>query len=174
MDRLIKCIAGAVLLAWAAVAGGCSAGYGKYNINVAMDPSMRDAASQQLPSVTVDILPVNENDAAQWQSKSATTWFSGLDQERQDSSTWTYSMNFNNQNPGPMVLKRDDPIWNKPEWKSSTRLAVLANIPGASDQRKVIVLPRKTDRWASGTQTIDILIQSSGLKLNTQLVEPKD
>jgi hypothetical protein len=174
MDRLIKCLAGALLIAWAALGSGCSSvHYGKYNVNVAMDPSMRDAGSQQLPSVTVDVLAVNENDTGLWQGKSATKWFSGLDKERQDSSGWTYSMNFNNQNPGPLMLKKNDPIWDKPEWKSATWLAVMANIPGADDQKKVLLLPRRTDMWASGTQQIDIVIQSSGLKLNTQRVTPK-
>lgn len=179
MERMLKCVMLVLVAAMCGLVGGCGASYAKYDINVAMDPSMRDAAAGGR-SVTVDILGINEDRQAFWQGKPVGEWFSGTDVDKAALQGDIHTMRFTSENPAPgspLTLKATDPIWDE-KWKGTTWLVVMANTPGAgtnpaTDQRKLL-LPRRTDMWESGTRKIDITLLPGQLKLNTGRRTPKD
>lgn len=149
--------------------GGCAGGMGKYNVRVEPSPTLRDR-NNELPTMEVDLVGVNETQVAAWEAYPVSTYFSGSDPRRQEAIKAT--MVFTNEKPGAQTLLSNDPIWQR--WASSgaTKLVVLANIPGvraqpgAPDPRRVI-LP--LDRGTYTQDTIDLHLLRSGVENRTPM-----
>ncbi|MDX2148527.1 MAG: hypothetical protein SFZ23_13495 [Planctomycetota bacterium] len=150
---------------------GCGPSKKKYDINVTMDPSMRDTRTQTYPNIDVELVGVPEADLEQFRAQSPAGWFGS--QLRADRRDRTHAMLFTNDSLTPAGVKKTDEIWKK--WADARSVFIFSNNPGTftpgNDLRRR-ELPLAGDRWA-GTE-INLLIKPSGLELVTPMLPEKD
>jgi hypothetical protein len=159
------------------VAGGCGAPkMGIYNLNVIPHDSLKDANSGKLSQVEVALVGVKEADAQDWRDYKVDAFFSGNDSFRAGAKEYTKTLTFSNDNPAPQTVKASDPIWQVWKARGVTKLFIFANsknlrnTPGGPELRRK-ELPLTTDRWK--TDTIDIVVKSSGIDVPTPMENPK-
>ena len=155
----------------------CGPRMGKYDVRVGMDPALVSQVGGA-PSVTLNLVGVNEAGLAEWNAKNMQDYWMPADPTRRDAQAYAYVMQFGPGQSETKVLKKDDPIWQKWQADSATHLFVLADLPGSHESRpgsadsRRLVLPLDTRRW-SGEQ-IDIEVQQSTMRLKTEMrPEPK-
>ena len=148
--------------------GGCTTAPAPraYNVKVTLDGSLADT------SVQVDLVGANElADLPKWQSYSVTDYWQPNNAFRRDAQKAT--MQFGRGKPNAQVLLDSDPHWA--EWlrTGALNLVIVADLPGAvtdqmgnADPRRLI-LPLDRAAWGRKVDTIEILIQESGLRLMT-------
>jgi hypothetical protein len=168
----------AAVLVFVAVSVGCGARMGQYDIKVAMDPALA-ALPGGAPSVTVNLVGVNETGMEQWNNKSMQEYWMPRDALRSDAEQkYAYVMQFGPGQPDVKVLKADDPMWAAWKAAGATHVFVLADLPGAFEARpgaadaRRRVLPLDTRRWRDNE--IDIELQRSSVFVKTEILpEPK-
>ena len=170
MSNLVKVVVLATLVAFAGFFGGCSnkPRYGKYNVQVSMDPTL--ASSAAVPSIEVDIIGVSPERAAVWDAQSLNNYFAAANMERQTADKFT--MRFGAGATAPQTLQISDAMWAKWAGSGAHHLYILASLPGVStdapgpaDPRRLI-LPLDTRQWDKG-QTIQVEVQRNRLQLRT-------
>jgi hypothetical protein len=137
-----------------------------YNVKVTLDGPLADT------SVQVDLVGANElADLPKWQSYSVTDYWQPNNAFRRDARKST--MQFGRGKPNTQTLLGSDPHWE--EWlrTGALDLVIVADLPGAvtdqmgnADPRRLI-LPLDRAVWGRNVDTIEILIQESGLRLLT-------
>jgi len=137
-----------------------------YAVNVTLDGPLAGS------SVQVDLVGANElADLPKWQSYSVTNYWQPDNSFRRDARKFT--MQFSRDKPTTQLLAANDPHWA--EWlrTGGLYLVIVADLPGAvtdqagnADPRRLI-LPLDKAAWGRSTETIEILVQESGLRLMT-------
>jgi len=173
MKNLVRSLVVAGLTVFALVGGGCnSAKMGVYNLNVTPDTSLRDAGSGKMSQVEVALVGVKEADAATWREYKVDSFFSGNDPFRAGAKDYTKTLTFSNDNAKAQTVSMKDPIWKVWKDRGVTQLFIFANsknlkvAPGGPELRRK-ELPLTTDRWK--TETIDIVVKSSGIDVPTPM-----
>lgn len=121
-------------------------------------------------SVQIDFIGANQaTDLPKWQSYNLTEYWQPNNAFRRDAAK--YTMQFDRDKPNRQMLLANDAHWA--EWlrTGAQNLVIVADLPGItgegnSDGRRLI-LPLDKNAWDSKTQTIEVLVQESGLKLMT-------
>jgi len=150
------------------VLGGCaSTPHPKaYAVRVTLDSPLIGT------SVQVDLVGVNElADLPKWQTYSVTQYWQPDNAFRRDAQK--YTMQFNRGTPTTQVLLANDGHWAQWLGTGASQLVIVADLPGAvadqmgnADPRRLI-LPLDRGAWGRGVETIEILVQESGLRLMT-------
>lgn len=169
-----------VLVGYAAAAIGCAGGprMGRYDVVVSMDPALVNEPGGA-PSVTVNLVGVNDAEAEKWNAKNMNEYWTPNDPLRQDAASYAHVMQFGPGRSEPKTLSKDDPIWNTWSNSGAMHLFVLADLPGSHEARpgsadaRRLVLPLDRRRWEAG-KPIEIELQRSTIRLKTQMKpEPK-
>lgn len=179
MRSMTSVLVKVAVLACVAVSVGCSGPrMGKYDVRVAMDPVLVNQPGGA-PSVTVNLVGVNDAGLEQWNAKNMQEYWMPADAMRRDAQGYAHVMQFGPGDAGAKVLKNDDPIWDRWKNDSAMHLFVLADLPGSHESRpggadaRRLVLPLDTRRWNEGTP-IEIEVQRSTMRLKTEMKpEPK-
>lgn len=136
-----------------------------YAVRLSVDPALAGT------TVMVDLAGPNEiSDLPKWQTYSITEYWQPGNVFRRDASKAT--LEFGRDHPATQILAATDPRWK--EWlkTGALHLVIVADIPGVvndqagnADPRRLIV-PLDKAVWG-GAETIDIVVQESGLRLVT-------
>ena len=154
---------GAMALAFS----GCkSCGPRPYNIQVDLDPSLRGK------SVLVDVVGVNPPSVQRWDNYSMSSYWREGDPLRRDNASDRVSFSFVSGDAASKTLSVTNAQWKAWLGKGVNNIFVLADLPGphqdkpgdADDRR--LKLPIDSCYW-SKTNTLNILVQQSGLKVLT-------
>lgn len=137
-----------------------------YTVRVALDPTLAGS------SIQVDIVGANElADLPQWRTYSVTEYWQPNNAFRRDARK--VALEFGRGRPQAQVLAATDPRWS--EWlrTGAAHLILVADLPGvtadaagSADPRRLI-LPLDRNLWPRNTETIEVLVQESGLRLLT-------
>ncbi len=148
--------------------GGCASTPAPraYGIKVSLDGSLIGT------SVQVDLVGVNElADLPKWQSYSVTDYWQPNNPFRRDARK--YTMQFSRDKPNTKILLPIDSHWAEWLQTGASQLVIVADLPGAltdqmgnADPRRLII-PLDKAAWARDVETIEILVQESGLRLMT-------
>jgi len=139
----------------------------KYNIQVNLDQSLKDS------SMIVDLVGVNPSSLPSWEAYSMTKYWQRGDAKRAD-ATDKFTIDFVSGKSLSNTLNSTNALWAKWLARGVTHVVVLANLPGApradvpgnQDPRRQI-LPLESCYWAKGTNTINVLVQQSGIEILT-------
>jgi hypothetical protein len=167
--NLPSCFRSVVGLAlWSLLLGGCTSTPTPraYNLKVTLDGALVDT------SVQIDLVGANElADLPKWQSYSVTDYWQPNNAFRRDALKST--MQFGRGKPNTQTLLGTDPHWADWLRTGALHLVIVADLPGAvtdqmgnADPRRLI-LPLDRAAWGRGVETIEILVQESGLRLMT-------
>ncbi len=168
MNRVLVLVA---MLTGGLLMVGCSSGsrVGAFNVQVSVAKSIADDKGR-IPSLEVDLIGVKDVRKSEFSSYSMSKYFSGTDQFRRDTRHKTMVFTTNNKDAHQMLMKKDA-LWK--DWKGSSWLFVLVNLPGVgkdemggADPRRMI-LPLDKSRWAGNT--IRLEVQGSGIALLTEM-----
>ncbi len=137
-----------------------------YNIQVTLDGPLAGT------SVQIDLVGANElADLPKWQSYSVTEYWQPNNAFRRDALKST--MQFGRGKPNTQMLLASDPHWADWLRTGALHLVIVADLPGAvtdqmgnADPRRLI-LPLDRAAWGRKVETIEILVQESGLRLMT-------
>ncbi len=173
----VSSLAGAIWLAVVAGGGalaltGCSSckpgKAGKptaYHVTVNLDESLKEG------SVLVDLVAANQANLPRWESYSITKYWKERDPMRTDADKVTLS--FVSGKSLTNELGRVDAKWNKWLAQGATHLVVLADLPGArqdkpgtQDERRQII-PLDPCHWPKKTTNLIIQVQRSGINVQT-------
>lgn len=159
-------------------AAGCASSprYGKYDLNVTLDDSLRQP-NKQLPTMDVDLVAVGEFRRSEWTDKSIDEYFSPRDQFRaQEREAYSiHTMSFRGNGPATQTLSRKDLVWNK--WRGRPELFIIADLRGVTDRddqkgtQRRLVLPLDTSRWAGST--INVRVRRDRIISETEPRPPK-
>jgi hypothetical protein len=123
-------------------------------------------------SVQLDFVGVNDlTDLPKWQSYNLTEYWQPNNAFRRDAQKFT--MQFNRDKPNQQTLLATDQHWADWIRTGALHLVIVADLPGpASDQQgnadpRRLILPLDRAAWDAKTDTLEILVQESGLKLMT-------
>jgi hypothetical protein len=173
MKNLVRSLVVLGLAVFAFAGVGCSGPkMGVYNLVVTPDASLRDQGSGKMSQVEVMLVGVKEADAPTWREYKVDSLFSGNDPFRAGARDYTKTLTFSNDQAAPQTVKMSDPIWQEWRKRGVTQLFVFANsrnirpAAGGPELRRK-ELPLTTDRWK--TQTIDLVIKSSGIDVPTPM-----
>ena len=161
-----------VIVAWSAVLSGCSSckpgQTGKpqaYQVTVNLDESLKQG------SVLVDLVGANPANLPRWESYGMTRYWKDGDPMRVDADKVTLS--FVSGKSLTNELSRADGKWARWLGQGVTHLVVLADLPGArqdkpgtQDERRQI-LTLDPCHWPSKTTNLMIQIQRSGINVLT-------
>ena len=148
--------------------GGCASAPAPrpYGVKVTLDAALAGT------SVQIDLVGVNEiADLPKWQSYSVTDYWQPNNSFRRDARK--YTMQFGRDTANTQTLLSVDPHWV--EWlrTGALQLVIVADLPGAqtdqvgnADPRRLI-LPLDKAAWGGKVETLEILVQESGLRLMT-------
>lgn len=137
-----------------------------YGVQVTLDPALAGT------SVQIDLVGVNEvADLPKWQSYSVTEYWQPENSFRRDARK--YTMQFVRDTPTSLTLASTDPKWA--EWlrTGALQLVIVADLPGAQADRagnadpRRLILPLDKGAWGGKVDTLEILVQESGLRLMT-------
>src|SRR5687768_15039643 len=92
---MMKRLVGLVLVAYAAAAVGCAGGpkMGKYDVVVSMDPALVNQPGGA-PSVTVNLVGVNDAEAEKWNAKNMNEYWTPSDPLRRDAAAYSQVAQF--------------------------------------------------------------------------------
>jgi hypothetical protein len=138
---------------------------GKYNIDVNLDPSLKDA------SVTVDIVGVTPLTLPRWENYSMKSYWEPQDEMRQGADKITFTLG--NGNVMNHSIPMTDPKWSA--WLSGgvTHIMVLADLPGVIDDKVGSLDARRQElsldkcSWGDGTTNLIIDVKRSGLEVRS-------
>jgi hypothetical protein len=135
-----------------------------YTINIGLDDMLAGMSLQ------VEVIGTNPTDLSKWESLSVSQYWQPGNVQRRDANKVTYD--FGRGKPATVSLPLSDPKWNQWLDGGATHLVILADLPtlavdqpGNADSRR-LVLPLGKDHWKEST--IDILVQESGVRLQTK------
>src|ERR1043166_1097915 len=138
-----------------------------YNIEVKLDPSLKGK------SPVVDLVGVNPASLPRWEAYSMTSYWKDGDPLRKDSASDRVSFNFVSGESLAQTLSVTNSQWAAWKSKGVGYVLVLADVPGAhtdkpgdSDDRR-LKLPLDQCHWASGTKTLTVQVQQSGIQVLT-------
>lgn len=158
---------GFALLFCSLVFGGCATAPHPqaYAVRVTLDKPLVGS------SVQVDLVGVNQTDLPKWQNYSVTQYWQPDNPFRRDAQK--YAMQFSINTANTQVLLNNDPHWSGWLSTGASQLVIIADLPGVitdqtgnADPRRLI-LPLDRAAWPKNVNTIDILVQESGLRLMT-------
>jgi len=163
-QRLVRWVLAASVACAGLAMVGCSSSdkTGRYDIVVALSPSMTNPETGRVPSVEVDVVGVGPTQEARWREYRMSQYFGGGDALRQSATKVT--LPFTTDNPGAKTVERDNPVWDQWAQGGATRLFVLVNLPGfgesddlagEADGRRLI-LPLERARWSGRRIEIEI------------------
>ena len=140
-----------------------------YTINIGLDKMLAGMSLQ------VEVIGTNSTDLSKWESIPLSQYWQPGNVQRRDASKVTYD--FGRGNPMAVSFSSDDPRWKQWLDAGATHLVILADLPtlvqdqqGNADPRR-LVLPLGKDHWKR--PVIGILVQESGIRLQTETVSPK-
>lgn len=141
-----------------------------YGLKVAVDKSLAGS------SIQVNIIGANAvSDLPKWQTMSVTEYWQPDSPQRRDAEKVV--MKFGPGQPQEQTLSATDAVWQR--WlPSATYLVILVDLPGVSTDRegnadpRRLILPLDKKKWGSGTETIELRVQESGVRLLTPVKTP--
>lgn len=148
--------------------GGCASAPAPkaYGVKITLDTPLVGT------SVQIDLVGVNElADLPKWQNYSVTDYWQPNNSFRRDARK--YTMQFGRDTANTQTLLSSDPHWA--EWlrTGALQLVIVADLPGTqtdqagnADPRRLI-LPLDKAAWGGKVDTLEILVQESGLRLMT-------
>ena len=170
MQRMLKPFPAGVLALLIAIAltgcDTCKPGkpgpVSKYNLEVKLDESLKSS------SVIVDLVGVNVSNLPRWEAYDMGNYWKQNDPMRRDADKVV--MNFVSGQSLSNSLPVTDPKWEQWKARGVTHVLVLADLPSAQltskagnqDARRQI-LPLDKCSWPSGTKTLSVLVQRSGI-----------
>ncbi len=167
--NMLKIAAVAVVAATAAMLVGCGPSKPRTHVAklvVSTDSTLNDKDGTLAP-VLVDLVGLTGNDA-ELKSYSIDAWIGGSDDKKKAAAEFTKQLRFDQGNPGPVVVNKNDPIWKVWQSRGIQELMIIAssrNMAGGDARRKVI--PMTTNRWK--VDTIDIKVTSGGVDVPTKM-----
>jgi hypothetical protein len=136
-----------------------------YHVTVNLDQSLQQA------SVLVDLVAANPTSLPRWEAYSMSKYWKDEDPMRKDADKITLS--FISGRALSNELARVDAKWNKWLAQGATHLVVLADLPGArqdksgtQDERRQIV-PLDQCHWPKKTTNLIVQVQRSGINVIT-------
>jgi len=150
------------------LAGGCtSAPQAKnFNIKVTLDPALVGSSLQ------VDLIGANPiSDLPKFESYSVSEYWKPGDTLRHDATKAVLA--FGQGRPTTQTLSSTDPVWKKWLQTGALHLVVLVDLPGIPADRagnadpRRLILPLDGAQWNRKTDTLEILVQESGVRLQT-------
>jgi hypothetical protein len=136
-----------------------------YHVTVNLDQSLQQA------SVLVDLVAANPGSLPRWEAYSMSKYWKDGDPMRNDADKVTLS--FISGRALSNELARADAKWNKWMAQGATHLVVLADLPGArqdkagtQDERRQIV-PLDQCHWPKKTTNLIVQVQRSGINVLT-------
>jgi hypothetical protein len=140
---------------------------GRYTIEVAEDESLKTA------SVIVDLVGANLANLPRWEAYDMGKYWKEGDPMRKDADKVV--LNFVSGQSLTNSLASSNAQWDK--WKATgvTHVLVLADLPGAQASRtgsqdaRRLILPLDQCSWPSGTKTLKVLVQRSGMAVLTPM-----
>jgi hypothetical protein len=134
---------------------------GKYGVDVALDESLKAS------SVIVDLVGVNGSNLPRWEGYDMSKYWKENDPMRRDADKVV--LNFVSGQSLKQSIAITDPKWDQWKAKGVTHVLVLADLPGQQasksgnqDARRQI-LPLDKCNWPSGTKSLSVLVQRSGI-----------
>ncbi len=145
---------------------GC--GIMRMNVIVELDKELaKDPAS--VPTIEIDLVGVNESELPQWKGYSMSAYWSPGDKLRLGAGADKHEFRFSQTTASAQTLDRKDPIYDKWQEKTASRLFVLADLPGVSepapgeaDPRRMI-LPLSRKAWKLKKSTVTITVKAAQL-----------
>jgi hypothetical protein len=136
---------------------------GKYNIELDLDPSLKDA------SVAVDVIGVAPMTLPRWENYSMKSYWEPQDEMRAGADKITFTLGSGNvmSHTVPMT----DPKWNDWFSRGVTYIVVLADLPGVIDDKVGSLdarrqeLPLDKCSWGDGTTNLTLSIKRSGIEV---------
>lgn len=152
----LKIFAAFPLLTFAAA---CSAP--SYDVEVYLSPKFRERLNVY-PSLEVDVVGVNANERARFESCPTDEYFAVGNALRENTDRST--LYFSEDDPSPKRLSDEDPVWEKFGSKGAETLFVVANLPaflfgrndGAEDARKISIPLESVGFFGSKTRIFEI------------------
>lgn len=137
-----------------------------YNVKLNPGESLKDS------SVVVDVVGINQSELPKWQSYSIKNYFKQGDPVRQDAQKFTADFVPGHQTT--VVLKKNDPLWDKWLKSGAQYLVVVADIPGfypegksgSQDPRRQLI-PMCQCFWPDKTADLEVKVQAGGVSLVT-------
>jgi len=140
-----------------------------YNIEVRLDDALKGKCQ------TVDIVGVNPAGLARWQDYSMASYWKDGDPLRRDSKTERIVFDFGEGKPLTQSLSITNPQWANWRAKGVAHLLILAELPGHHDDKRGdsddrrLTLPLGQCHWVKGTNTLNVLVQQSGIQVLTPI-----
>lgn len=140
-----------------------------YNIQVNLDPSLKGKCE------VVDLVGVNPASVARWEQYSMSSYWKEGDTLRRDSKPDRVTLSFAAGQPLTQTLNVNNAQWAAWKAKGVNYILVLAELPGRHDDKPAnaddrrISLPLDECHWAKGTNTLNVLVQQSGIQLLTPI-----
>lgn len=165
-NLISRCGALAALFVVALLTGCNTPTARNFNLRIEVDPALAGS------SVQLDIIGANAvSDLPKWQTYSVSDYWQPGDPLRRDSDKTV--LRFGQGKPTTQMFSSTDPIWNRWLGTGALYLVVLVDLPGLSADRegnadpRRLILPLDTREWRSGTDTIELRVQESGIRLLT-------
>jgi hypothetical protein len=139
----------------------------RYTIEVLLDESLKSS------SVIVDLVGVNPSTLPRWEAYEMNKYWKEGDPMRRDADKVV--MNFISGQSLSNTLPATDSQWDKWKAKGVTHVVVLADLPGAQASRpgnqdaRRLVLSLDRCTWPSGTKSIKVMVQRSGMVVATPM-----
>lgn len=137
----------------------CGCAVPAYNVEVYLSKQFKERM-KIYPSLEVDIVGVNENEAERFDSCDVSDYFEIGNALR--SSTVHATLYFSETDILPKLLKKDDPVWKKFAQKDASKLYLLVNIPvepgknRGKDIRKTVVPLECPELFSSSRRYFEI------------------
>jgi hypothetical protein len=174
-NRWIKpLVGGSLMVLLATVLSGCGSckpgtpgAPGRYSIDVSLDESLKSS------SVLVDLVGVNQSSLPRWEAYDMGKYWKEGDPMRRDADKVV--LNFVSGQSLSSSLSATDAQWNKWKAEGVTHVLVLADLPGAqvsrpgSQDARRTVLQLDQCAWPSGTKSLKVLVQRSGMVVATPM-----
>ncbi len=152
---------------------GCS-GPKAYTIRVSLDEGLKSAETGNYPSLEVDIMALNPNQAGRLRNYSMSKYMQPDDDVRKDFASVRQLMQFDKDNNQPKEFKSTDPKWEKWLKEGAQELYILVNLPGrhedkpGSEDSRRQILPLERKRW-SNADVIEVVVKRSSLFIPTPM-----
>lgn len=168
MKTSLPPLGGLLALLLLGIIAGCTSTPVARNFNVRIEVDAALAAS----SVQLDLVGANAiSDLPKWQTYSVSDYWQPGDPLRRDSDKAV--LRFGPGKPTIQSFSGSDPIWNRWLRTGALYLVVLVDLPGIAADRegnadpRRLILPLDKAEWARGTETIELRVQESGIRLLT-------
>jgi hypothetical protein len=176
--HVTRLVAGGMVVVLMTLLTGCSSckpgklgPAGKYTIEVSLDESLKSS------SVLVDLVGVNPSGLPRWEAYDMGKYWREGDALRHDADKVV--LNFVSGQTLTNSLSITNSHWDV--WKNQgvSHVLVLADLPGSQTSRpgnqdaRRQILPLGKCYWPSGTKTVKVLVQRSGIKVLTPVRFPQ-